>query len=320
MPIPIFSGTVIAIIWDFDQTLIPGYQEEPLFRAYGVDATQFWAEVRELVGFYAHRGLVVSSDTVYLNHILTYVKEGPFAGLSNVRLRQLGAELPFHPGMPEFMDRVTAAIQSRPESQAHDITVEHYIVSTGLRQMILGSKVAPHVKGVWASEFIEEAATPGFLNRQASLPITEAAITQVGYFVDNTSKTRAIWEINKGVNIYPEQIDVNSMIAPGDRRVPLKNMIYVADGPSDIPVFSILNQYGGRTLGVYNPGDPGHFKSVKSLRDQDRVQHFAEADYREGSNAAQWIMATLEELAMDIVESRKRAIKERVHPSVGHTT
>jgi len=77
-----------------------------------------------------------------------------------------------------------------------------------------------------------------------------------------------------------------TQFAPEDRRVPFRNMIYVADGPTDIPVFSILNNTGGRTLGVYNPDQAKHFRNVKSLQDQGRIQHFAEADYRPETNAA----------------------------------
>ncbi len=97
-------------------------------------------------------------------------------------------------------------------------------------------------------------------------------------------------------------------------------MLYVADGPSDIPVFSILNKHGGRTLGVYNPADERHFREVKRLRDQGRVQHFAEADYRNGSAAARWIMATLEEMADVIAADRQRAVTERVSPGARHVS
>ncbi len=209
MAVNLFTGNVIAVIWDFDQTLIPGYQQRPLFRAYGVDEGQFWDEVDHLGAYYSDAGLQVSQETLYLNHLLTYVKAGKFAGLSNARLRELGAELSFYPGMPEFMVGATKEVESDDRFVHHNVRVEHYVVSTGLRQMIIGSQIHGHVKDVWACEFIEEAAPPGYREGGVQGSLSQnGEISQVGYFVDNTTKTRAIWEINKGVNVDPK-IGVN---------------------------------------------------------------------------------------------------------------
>jgi len=314
--VQLFTGNTIAVIWDFDQTLIPGYQQDPLFSEYGIDGRAFWDEVNALEEYYKAQELVVSPDTVYLNHLLTYVESGALAGLTNARLRELGGKIEFYPGMPDFMRSAKLEIESNERYAAHDIVVEHYVVSTGLRQMILGSAVADEVKGVWGCEFIEQPARPGFLE-SGGLARDSSEIRQVGYFLDNTTKTRAIWEINKGTNV-DSDIGVNDTIANDDRRVPIPNMLYVADGPSDIPVFSILNEYGGRTLGVYNPGQPKHFANVKALNDQGRVQAFAPADYTIGSQAALWIAGSLREMADRIVENRSRAIADRVGHSAGH--
>lgn len=321
MAVQLFIGNVVAVIWDFDQTLIPGYQQGPLFEEFEVSGEQFWNEVDKLEDFYRKQELVVSRDTLYLNHLLTYVKAGHFPSLSNAKLRELGSRLQLYPGLPEFLNATRQAVSSQEDFSRHGITVEHYIVSTGLRQMILGSAIAPHVDGVWACEFIEDPAAPGFLDgTQPRLALEAREISQVGYFLDNTTKTRAIWEINKGTNVDPD-IGVNDLIAEEDRRVPLRNMIYIADGPSDVPVFSILNKYGGRTLGVYNPESDHHFEQVKSaLSDQGRVQHFAEADYRDGTTAARWILKSLQEIATLIVRDRERALLDRVRSSARHVT
>lgn len=318
MPASLFTAKVIAVLWDFDQTLIPGYQQKPLFDHYGIDANEFWDEVNELGKHYANQHLEVTNDTLYLNHLLMYVKDGHMKGLTNAKLREFGAALDFYDGMPEFMATSKAHIEKNPKYSAQGITVEHYIVSTGLRQIILGSAVAKYVKRVWACEFIEQPAARGFL-KSGKLPLGEQEISQVGYFLDNTSKTRALFEINKGSNV-ETGIGVNDTIAPEDRRVPFRNMIFIADGPSDIPVFSILNANGGRTLGVYNPSQDKHFRNVKALQDQGRVHHFTEADYRPERNAAQWILTTLDEIAEAILTDRAKLLKERVHPSVGHVT
>ena len=128
------------------------------------------------------------------------------------------------------------------------MTVEHYIVSTGLRQMVMGSKIANLVDGVWGCEFVDDVAEPGYLGKAPKLfGSTDATIRGIGYAIDNTTKTRALFEINKGTNKHAD-IDVNASLSPEDRRVPFQNMIYIADGPSDVPAFSIVNQYGGRTV------------------------------------------------------------------------
>jgi hypothetical protein len=314
MAVPVFPQTVIAVIWDFDKTLLPGYMQKPLFDRFGVDEREFWDEVQALPSFYRERGYpLVSPDTVYLSHILTYVRRGIFDGLSNEVLRQLGTELEFYPGLPEFLPTVKASVETNPRFQKHGIAVEHYIVSTGLRQTILGSSIAPHVEGVWACEFLEMTAPPGFLQREPKRDSEKAPVLEdVGYAIDNTTKTRAIFEINKGVNKHPDEMSVNDTIAPEDRRVPFENMIYVADGPSDIPVFSILNQYGGKTCAVYNPVSEKEFRQVLALHSQGRVQGLGPADYTPETHTALWLTTWVEQVAESIQERRERALRDRL--------
>ncbi len=324
MAISIFTQPVIAVLWDFDQTLIPGYQQDLLFERCGIDSVKFWKEVNALAAYYEAKDISVSHDTLYLNHLLTYVSEGKTDPvLTNHYLREVGHDLEFYPGMPEFLKSSAAEIQEEAAYNANGIVVEHYVVSTGLRQMILGSAAAPYLKDVWACEFIEEAAGVGYLDEvQAPGDADDpgaTAISQVGYFLDNLTKTRAVWEINKGCNV--TSIKVNDMIADEDRRVPLQNMIYVADGPSDIPIFSILNNKGGYTLGVYNPKIDKHFEEVKSrLMDQGRVKAMAPADYSEGSMANKWIMSTLRSIATRIVADRAKLLADKVQPAAVHVT
>ncbi len=227
----LFLRTTVAIIWDFDATLIPGYMQVPLFRRFGVNASQFWKEANALPQFYRQHGATRAlKDTLYLNHI--YVKAGRFAGLNNRMLRELGREIEFYPGLPDFFPRIKERIAENPNFAKHQITVEHYIVSTGLREMIMGSKIAPHVDDVWACEFAEGSAEPGYLEKPQSLfAEVDGVLSEVAYALDNTSKTRAIVEINKGSNKIKE-IDVNATIVQDRRRVPFQNMVYIADGPT----------------------------------------------------------------------------------------
>ena len=315
MPAPLYTQTIIAFVWDFDRTLIPNNMQDPIFDAYGVDAAEFWAEVDGLPEFYARNGIVIERDVAYLTHLLTYVREGVFPDLTNAKLKKLGAKLQPVPGMPDFMTAVRDRVAEIPEFVAEGITVEHYIVSTGLRPIIEGSVFAKKVDGIWANTFIEEPAPPGYLDR-LHVAAASSPITHLGYIVGNTSKTRALFEINKGINRNPE-IDVNARVSEDQRRVPMKNMIYIADGPSDVPVFSILNTAGGRTLGVYNVEPRNNHSNVKSLQEQGRIQGMAEADYRPGKPAYLWLMDTLEQIGFEIVESRRQAFSSIPNPP-GH--
>ena len=104
MAVPIFTGNTIAIVWDFDQTLIPGYQQKPIFDQYGIDEKEFWEEVKGLEAYYRKQQVRVSPDTLYLNHLLTHVAEGKCPGLNNKKLKEIGSRLEFYPGMPAFLD------------------------------------------------------------------------------------------------------------------------------------------------------------------------------------------------------------------------
>ena len=94
-------------------------------------------------------------------------------------------------------------------------------------------------------------------------------------------------------------------------------MIYIADGPSDVPVFSVLNQQGGRTFGVYQTEPRSNFRQVKDLQEQGRIQGMAEADFRPGKAAHLWLMDCLEQIAAEIVAARRQALAD-IPPPPGH--
>ena len=310
------------MVWDCDKTLISSYMQEPLFRHFNIDGGKFWQEVNALKAYYGKQGISVNSDTSYLNHILTYVKAGIFKGLNNTLLHVFGKELKFYPGLPQFFGEVKSLINDDEKYKAFDIRLEHYVVSTGFAETIRGSAIAPFVDGIYGCEFIESPAQPGYLESfesggisSATAGISNAAspahseISQIASALDNTSKTRYLFEINKGSNKYPETIDVNSSIARESRRVPFENMIYIADGPSDVPAFSILNYNGGSTFAVYPKGDVKAFRQVDALRRDNRVQMFGEADYETASQSWLWLTEKVRSIADSIVERKQAAIR-----------
>jgi len=317
MPGP-FSQTVIAVVWDFDKTLIPGNMQTPLFEKYGVDEGAFWDEVDGLRDFYlAHGARRVADDALYLNHILEYVRAGAFKGLSNATLTELGADLTFHPGIPEFLGSLRASVEDDPAFQRADITLEHYVVSTGLRPMIEGSAIRPFLTDVWACEFIEAHHPPGYAKPEQRQLFPSREITALGYQIDNTSKTRALFEINKGTNKRPE-IHVNSHLPHELRRVPFEHMIYIADGPSDVPAWSVVSANGGRAFGVYQRGSLPQFEQISTLQRDGRIHAFAEADYTPDSTAYLWLTTEVRRIAEKMVEDRELVLRRAVRTAPRH--
>ena len=315
----LFTQNIIACIWDFDKTLIPGYMQAPLFRRYGIDEAGFWNETNKLAEHYKKRGYHLSPEISYLNHLLTYTLAGPLKGLNNKILHECGGEIQFYKGLPDFFDRAQAFVREKPEYQKHEISLEHYIVSTGIASMVRGSAIARHVDGVWACEFIENPLQPGFLKQKELALSADAEIAQIGLVIDNTTKTRAIFEINKGTNKNPA-IDVNAKMAAEDRRIPFQNMIYIADGPSDVPSFSVVKGGGGRAFAVYNPDDPAEFAQNDRLRQSGRIDHYGPADYMDGSSTTQWLRMHIHQMCDRIVADREAAVTQKAAKPPRHLT
>ena len=326
MTAPIHPQNVIALVWDFDNTLIPGFMQEPIFREFGIDAAQFWREVNALPAYYRRAGVNVSPDNAYLNHMLTYVAHGRLPQLTNRRLRELGGGIVFYPGLPDFFPAIKSVLCDVPDSDKFEIHLEHYIISAGLREMIEGSAIRSHVEGIWASEFIEAPANPGFdpdadmgLNGKepadALFPL--GGITQIAVAYDNTSKTRALYEINKGSN-KNLAIDVNATMRLSDRRVPFENMIYIADGPSDVPAFSVIRENKGTAYAVYDERQPISLEQADNLRRDGRVDHYGPADYRPESATAKWLTLRVRQIAESIIEQRRDALKKNVGMAPKH--
>jgi hypothetical protein len=294
---------IIAVIWDFDKTLVDGYMQDPIFEEYGVDGDKFWKEVDALPEKYMReQGVKVNRDTIYLNQFIRYAKAGTFAGLNNARLKEFGSRLKFYPGVPEILERTKEIVKGNKDYEACNISVEHYIVSTGFAQEIRGSVIMKYVDDVWGCELIEDVDSNG-----------SPVISEIGCAVDNTGKTKALFEINKGSNKRCD-INVNSKLAPCQRRIAFENMIYIADGQSDVPAFSVVKGRGGSTFAIYPKGHFSGFRQSEQLRVDDRVDMFAEADYREGTTASMWICNRILELANRIVRNENNRHEAAIKP------
>lgn len=289
-------SNIIAVIWDCDKTLIDGYMQDPIFEHYGVNAKEFWAENNKKQEDLQKRypNIRINSDTYYLNLFLEYIREGKFRGLNNNLLREFGKKQKFYKNVPEFLSTLNIFFQENSEYREYGIQVESYIVSTGFAEVIRGSTLNNVVKEIWGCELIEA-------NKDG-----DDILSDVVYTIDNTTKTRAIFEINKGSWNEALHIDVNSKITLDTRRVPFENMIYIADGPSDIPAFSLIKEKGGPTFAIYPRGDMKALNQVEQMRMDGRVDMYAEADYSEGTTANLWIRNKISEIA-NRIRARERS-------------
>lgn len=277
---------VIAIVYDYDQTLSPNYmQDEVLFPTFGIDAGKFWKKCQALV-----RDDGYDNELAYMKALLDYLEiDRP----TNARLRELGDKLNFFPGLPEMFEQFSGLLT--PQHEAHGIKLEHYIISSGLKALIDGSRVAKHVRAIFGCEFAEDR---------------DGRITFPKRVISHTQKTQFLFRINKGLLDYAQ--DVNDHMPAELRPVRFEHMIYVGDGPTDVPCFTVVRQHGGQAIAVYNPNDPSRasFKKCFQLSTHaDRVRHIAPADYRAGSHLRLLLEQMVEEVATRIVERRARDIE-----------
>ncbi|MDX2081120.1 MAG: HAD family hydrolase [Terrimicrobiaceae bacterium] len=274
---------IIAIVYDYDQTLSPNYmQDEAIFPVFGINPSHFWARCGELVkdqGF--------DNELAYMKVLLDYMEiDRP----TNARLRELGQRLTFYKGLPEMFEEFRNGLLTQ-EHLAHGIVVEHYIVSSGLKALIEGSRLAPFVRRIFGCEFA--------VDQHDRITFPKRVISQ-------TQKTQFLFRINKGMLEMDE--DVNDHMPPELRPVPFPNMIYVGDGPTDVPCFTVMRRSGGQAIAVYNPDDPtrSSFKKCYQLSTHaDRVKNIAPSDYRAGSHLRLLLEEMVGEIADRIVQRRR---------------
>ena len=287
----------IALVYDYDQTLSPNYmQDEVVFPTFGIDPKKFWSRCHDLVGKQGY-----DNELAYMKALLDYLEiDRP----TNARLKELGEGLQFFPGLPEMFEEFKSGLLS-PMHEAHGIKVEHYIISSGLKALIDGSRIAPHVKAVFGCEFAEDA---------------DGRITFPRRVISHTQKTQFLFRINKGLLDHSQ--DVNDHMPAELRPVPFEHMIYVGDGPTDVPCFTVVRQHGGHAIAVYNPNDPvrSSFKKCYQLSTHaDRVRHIAPADYRRGSHLRLLIEEMVSEVANRIVQRRADDLESATIRAPKHT-
>ena len=277
----------IAIVYDYDQTLSPSYmQDEVVFPTFGIDGKNFWRRCSEFV-----REQGYDSELAYMKVLLdTLGMDRP----KNDELRQLGAKLNFYKGLPEMFDDFRDHLLTT-EQRDQGISVEHYIISSGMKVLIDGSRLAPYVRAIFGCEFAEDE---------------QGRITFPKRVISHTQKTQFLFRINKGLLDMSQ--DVNDHMEADIRPIPFPNMIYLGDGPTDVPCFTVMRKNNGHAIAVYNPDDPervGFKKCYQLSTHADRVRHIAPADFRAGSHLRLLLEQMVDEIASRIVEQRRAAIE-----------
>lgn len=208
-------ANIVAVIWDCDKTLVDGYMQDPIFEDYKIESSDFWKKVNARPLELAAQGIWVNRDTYYLNYFIRCAHDGTLKGLNNAKLKEYEKRQKFYNGIPEIFEKTKNMFKDDKRYSEYGIQVEHYIVSTGFAEIIRGSELMPFVDGVWGCELLE---TP---DKDGNMVIGETVYTIV-----NTSKTRTIFEINKGIGKV-DGIEVNSKIPEENRRVHFENMIFI---------------------------------------------------------------------------------------------
>ena len=245
---------VVAICYDFDKTLSPtdmqaqGYIQD----VYTGDVKAFWKETNDLATQNEMDG--------NLAYMYKMVEEAEGQLIFNKKtLMDYGSRVQLFPGVEDWFDRINAY------GAANGVKVEHYIISSGLKEMVEGTSIADKFDKIYASSF--------YYNDKG---IAKWPAQVVNY----TNKTQFLFRISKGAFDVNDD-KVNDYYKPEDMHVPFRNMVYMGDSDTDIPCMKLVNSYGGYAIGVYNP-ETGDTSKVEKLLQNQRISYYAPADYREG--------------------------------------
>ena len=268
---------IIAIVYDFDKTLSPNnMQEDTIFPAYGIDKEKFWAKADELTQARGYERTIA-----YLRLLLQgtpFVKKP----LQKSDLAALGKDLKYFNGVESFFSRMNQFVGNVPKQVSRwGIKLEHYIVSSGIKEILEGTTIAKNFESIYACEFDYE-------NGIAVFP---------KLIINDTNKTQFLFRINKGKLSVGE--DINSHMPDAERRIPFENMIYIGDSDTDIPSMTVVRKYGGHAIAVFDPSDEVT-KTAMKMVEEGRANHFAPADYAKDSLLDKILKDTLNKIMYTI--------------------
>lgn len=270
---------ILAICYDFDKTLSPNdMQAQGYIQSVGFEVDKFWDEASALA-----RENDMDTNLAYMYKMIKEA-EGNLV-FTKKALADYGAKVALFPGVREWFARV------RAYGEAAGVEVEHYIISSGIREMIEGSAIASEFEAIYANSFLYNGRGVAIWPAQ---------------MVNYTNKTQFLFRISKGVTDVNDPA-VNDYFERSELRVPFRNMVYVGDSDTDIPCMKLVTSYGGHAVGVYS-AEKGDAR-VKQLLSEGRIRYYAPADYTEGGE--------LDSLIREIIEATAASEKlERRHDAL----
>ena len=264
---------IVALIYDFDGTLSPGnMQEFGFIQAVGKTKEEFWK---------MSDGIAVGQDA---SNVLAYMKrmfdEAKAAGipLRRSKFKEFGKHIELFEGVERWFSLVNKYGRQK------GVQVEHYINSSGLKEIIEGSSIAQEFKHIYAGTFIYSP---------------DGVAEWPGIAVDHTAKTQFLFKISKGITSQHDSKMVNSSIADDKKRIPFSHMIYFGDGETDIPCMKIVGMFGGNPVAVYNPESPKKKAVAQKLKRQGRVNFITPAIYTKDSRTYNIVTAIIDKIKAD---------------------
>ncbi len=255
-----------CLIYDFDKTLSPhNMQEYGFLPGLSIEPLDFWRECRALAVSHRMDGVLA-----YMYNMVE--KARGVMPLTREALNRLGVNIDFFPGVETWFSRINAY------GLSIGLEVQHYIISSGLEEIIEGSRIAGEFKAIFAASFCYGP------DGQALWPATA---------VNYTSKTQYLFRINKGILDVTNDEDLNNFTPEDRRAVPFRNMIYVGDGLTDVPSMKMTRAKGGCSIAVHEPGDT-HL--VDDMLLQNRTDFAILADYSPGSEMEKTVQALLKQI------------------------
>jgi len=265
-----------ALVYDFDKTLCTkDMQEYSLIPNLGYEnPADFWKEVTELKN--ENR---MDSISAYL-----YLLQKKYAD-NNEPLRkemfvQAGKTIELFPGVDTWFDRVNAYGKSL------GLDIEHYIISSGMKEIIENAAPASSFKHIYACSYLYDE------NGYACWP---------SMIVNYTTKTQYIFRINKGFLDEEKDEELNKYTPRSKRAIPFTRMIYIADGLTDVPCMKLVREYGGKSIAVYTPGSKTGKSTAEQLIEEQRADFMSETDYRKNSDMENLVFRILDHMKADAV-------------------
>ena len=245
------SQPVLAICYDFDKTLSPNdMQAQGYIQSVGYDEVDdFWQESNKLA-----EENDMDQNLAWM--LCMKINSNGKVLFTRDKFREYGAKVRLFPGVEGWFDRI------REYGKAHGVIVEHYIISSGLKEMIEGTKVADQFEKIYASSFYYD---------EHNVAVWPAQV------INYTNKTQFLFRIEKGVLDINDQ-GVNEYFTPDEMRVPFRNIVYIGDSDTDIPCMKLVNKSGGHSIGVFDPETKDKTKVHKMMR-ENRIRYYVPADY-----------------------------------------